>query len=159
MSKEKKELQTLIPIIGSLPCLSVNLMWDVRVSRSCGKRSPELKNSGFAWSIKGAAILVTVNRFRLGWSTFPKPTRRAVHELNKAIDRADGYCNDFPCADDIEEPPQKKSLLAATTSRIPPERDLPISWNIAPTQDVLVIRFNRVTKQRALTTPDPSGGT
>src|SRR5262249_452818 len=25
---------------------------------------------------------------------------------------------------------------------IPPQRDLPISWNIAPSQDVLVIRYN-----------------
>jgi putative SOS response-associated peptidase YedK len=33
---------------------------------------------------------------------------------------------------------------------IPPQRDLPISWNIAPTQDVLVIRFNRESKQRTL---------
>jgi putative SOS response-associated peptidase YedK len=33
---------------------------------------------------------------------------------------------------------------------IPPQRDLPISWNIAPTQDVLAIRFNPETKQRSL---------
>jgi hypothetical protein len=33
---------------------------------------------------------------------------------------------------------------------IPPERDLPISWNIAPTQDVLAIRLNPETKQRTL---------
>jgi putative SOS response-associated peptidase YedK len=33
---------------------------------------------------------------------------------------------------------------------IPPQRDLPISWNIAPTQDVLAIRFNPETKQRTL---------
>ena len=33
---------------------------------------------------------------------------------------------------------------------IPPHRDLPISWNIAPTQDVLAIRFNPETKQRTL---------
>src|ERR1700730_16099053 len=26
---------------------------------------------------------------------------------------------------------------------IPPQRDLPISWNIAPTEDVLAIRFTR----------------
>ena len=25
---------------------------------------------------------------------------------------------------------------------IPPQRDLPISWNIAPSQDVLAIRYN-----------------
>jgi len=25
---------------------------------------------------------------------------------------------------------------------VPPQRDLPISWNIAPTEDVLAIRFN-----------------
>jgi putative SOS response-associated peptidase YedK len=33
---------------------------------------------------------------------------------------------------------------------IPAQRDLPISWNIAPTQDVLAIRFNPATKQRSL---------
>src|ERR1700731_1006118 len=35
---------------------------------------------------------------------------------------------------------------------IPPQRDLPISWNIAPTQDVLAIRFNLKSKQRTLDT-------
>jgi putative SOS response-associated peptidase YedK len=33
---------------------------------------------------------------------------------------------------------------------IPPELDLPISYNIAPTQNVLGIRFNPETKQRTL---------
>lgn len=33
---------------------------------------------------------------------------------------------------------------------IPPELDLPISYNIAPTQNVLAIRFNPETKQRTL---------
>src|ERR1700751_6213587 len=33
---------------------------------------------------------------------------------------------------------------------IPPQRDLPISWNIAPSQDVLVIRHNPKIKQRSL---------
>jgi len=33
---------------------------------------------------------------------------------------------------------------------IPPQRDLPISWNIAPSQDILTIRFNPETKQRSL---------
>jgi putative SOS response-associated peptidase YedK len=33
---------------------------------------------------------------------------------------------------------------------IPPQRDLPISWNIAPTQDVLTIRLHSETKQRTL---------
>src|SRR6202162_1427540 len=35
---------------------------------------------------------------------------------------------------------------------IPPQRDLPISWNIAPTQDVLAIRLHPETKQRNLDT-------
>jgi putative SOS response-associated peptidase YedK len=35
---------------------------------------------------------------------------------------------------------------------IPPQRDLPISWNIAPTQDVLAIRLHPETKQRTLNT-------
>jgi putative SOS response-associated peptidase YedK len=33
---------------------------------------------------------------------------------------------------------------------IPPQLDLPISYNIAPTQDVLAIRFNPQTRQRTL---------
>jgi hypothetical protein len=32
---------------------------------------------------------------------------------------------------------------------IPPQRDLPISWNIAPSQDVLAIRYNPKTKKEA----------
>src|ERR1700720_2094439 len=35
---------------------------------------------------------------------------------------------------------------------IPPQRDLPISWNVAPTQDVLAIRFNPKSKVRTLDT-------
>jgi putative SOS response-associated peptidase YedK len=33
---------------------------------------------------------------------------------------------------------------------IPRERDLPTSWNIAPTQDILAIRYNPETRQRTL---------
>ena len=33
---------------------------------------------------------------------------------------------------------------------IPPQRDLPISWNIAPSEDVLAVRYNSGTKQRSL---------
>src|ERR1700740_1483972 len=33
---------------------------------------------------------------------------------------------------------------------IPPQRDLPISYNIVPAQDVLTIRFNPKTQQRSL---------
>ena len=33
---------------------------------------------------------------------------------------------------------------------IPPQRDLPISWSIAPSQDVLVIRYNPKARQRSL---------
>jgi len=33
---------------------------------------------------------------------------------------------------------------------IPPQRELPISWNIAPSQEVLVIRYNPKAKQRSL---------
>src|ERR1700749_4401006 len=35
---------------------------------------------------------------------------------------------------------------------IPPQRDLPISWNIAPTQDVFAIRFHSETRQRTFDT-------
>ena len=33
---------------------------------------------------------------------------------------------------------------------IPPQRDLPISWHFAPTEDVLAIQFNPESKQRTL---------
>jgi putative SOS response-associated peptidase YedK len=33
---------------------------------------------------------------------------------------------------------------------IPTQRDLPISWNVAPSQDVLAIRYNPKTRQRSL---------
>src|ERR1700758_5450144 len=33
---------------------------------------------------------------------------------------------------------------------ITPQRDLPICWNIAPSQDVLAIRYNPKTRQRSL---------
>jgi putative SOS response-associated peptidase YedK len=33
---------------------------------------------------------------------------------------------------------------------IPPQADLPISWNVAPSQDVLAVRFNPKTGQRSL---------
>jgi putative SOS response-associated peptidase YedK len=33
---------------------------------------------------------------------------------------------------------------------IPPQRDLPISWNVDPTQDVLAIRLHPETRQRTL---------
>jgi putative SOS response-associated peptidase YedK len=33
---------------------------------------------------------------------------------------------------------------------IPPQRDLPISWNIAPTQEVFAIRLHLETKERTL---------
>ncbi len=33
---------------------------------------------------------------------------------------------------------------------IPRQRDLPISWNIAPSEDVLAVRYNHETKQRSL---------
>ena len=35
---------------------------------------------------------------------------------------------------------------------IPPQRDLPISWNIAPSKDVLAVRYNPKTSQRSLDT-------
>jgi SOS response associated peptidase (SRAP) len=55
-----------------------------------------------------------------------------------------------PCADGTEGRPQKKSLLAGITFRFRHKRDLPISWNIAPTQDVLAIRFNPESQPRTL---------
>jgi hypothetical protein len=41
----------------------------------------------------------------------------AVQELNKAIDRAEGCCNDCPFADDTDGRLQKKSLLAGIIYR------------------------------------------
>jgi putative SOS response-associated peptidase YedK len=53
---------------------------------------------------------------------------------------------------DIDKPLQKKNLLAGTIFRYRLKRDLPISWNIAPTQNVVAIRFNPESKQRTLDT-------
>jgi putative SOS response-associated peptidase YedK len=50
----------------------------------------------------------------------------------------------------IVELPEKKSCVGSTNIPIPPQRDLPISYNIAPSQDVSVIRFNPATSQRSL---------
>jgi SOS response associated peptidase (SRAP) len=44
----------------------------------------------------------------------------------------------------------EEELARRCHTPIPLQRDLPISWNIAPTQDVLAIRFNPETKQRTL---------
>jgi hypothetical protein len=45
-------------------------------------------------------------------------------------------------ADGLGEPRRVKNLLAIIISRYPPQRDLPFSCNIAPTQDVLSTRLN-----------------
>jgi hypothetical protein len=52
------------------------------------------------------------------------------------------YCRYCPFAVDTDEPRRVKNLLAVIKSRYPPQRDLPISCNIAPTQDVLSTRLN-----------------
>jgi len=44
----------------------------------------------------------------------------------------------------------EKELARGYHIRIPPQRDLPISWNIAPSQEVLAMRCNPKTKQRSL---------
>jgi putative SOS response-associated peptidase YedK len=44
----------------------------------------------------------------------------------------------------------EEELAGRYHTPIPPQRDLPISWNIAPTQDVLAIRLHPETKQRTL---------
>src|SRR3984957_6254051 len=57
-----------------------------------------------------------------------------------------------PCADDTEGTTSEEELARRYHIPIPSQRDLPISWNIAPTQDVLAIRFNPESKQRTLDT-------
>ena len=46
--------------------------------------------------------------------------------------------------------PSEEELARRYHIPIPPQRDLPISWNIAPTQDVLGIRFNPESQRRTL---------
>jgi len=57
----------------------------------------------------------------------------------------------FPalCADATVEQLKKKSSPGSTTFR-PKQTDLPISYNIAPSQKVLTIRFNPETQARSL---------
>jgi putative SOS response-associated peptidase YedK len=45
---------------------------------------------------------------------------------------------------------QKEELARLCHIPIPKQTDLPISYNIAPTQQVLTIRFNPATEQRSL---------
>jgi hypothetical protein len=44
----------------------------------------------------------------------------------------------------------RAGVVVRCQKRKPPQRDLPISWNIAPTQDVPAIRLHPETKQRTL---------
>jgi len=52
------------------------------------------------------------------------------------------------CAADIDELMAEDELARRYGIEIPRDRDLPISWNIAPTQDILAIRYNPESKQR-----------
>jgi putative SOS response-associated peptidase YedK len=61
------------------------------------------------------------------------------------------FCHSFRrCADATDEQRQKKKSLANIQIPIPPQLDLPISYNIAPTQNVLAIRRNPETGERTL---------
>jgi putative SOS response-associated peptidase YedK len=50
----------------------------------------------------------------------------------------------------IQTETSEEELARRCHIAIPSEQDLPISWNIAPTQDVLPIRFDPETNQRTL---------
>ena len=54
------------------------------------------------------------------------------------------------CAADTVEPPQEEELARLYHIPIPSQTDLPISYNIAPSQKVLTIRFNPETRARSL---------
>ena len=54
------------------------------------------------------------------------------------------------CVADTRERRARKNWLGLYHIPIPPQRELPISWNIAPSQEVLVIRYNPKAKQRSL---------
>ena len=54
------------------------------------------------------------------------------------------------CADVIGEQQKRKSLRGSTVIPIPKQPDLPVSYNIAPSQNVLAIRFNPETRERTL---------
>jgi putative SOS response-associated peptidase YedK len=45
---------------------------------------------------------------------------------------------------------QEEELARIYNIRIPLQRDLPISWNVAPQQDVLAVRRNPETGERSL---------
>jgi putative SOS response-associated peptidase YedK len=54
------------------------------------------------------------------------------------------------CAAATVEPPQEEELARLYHIPIPSQTDLPISYNIAPSQNVLTIRFNPETRARSL---------
>jgi len=54
------------------------------------------------------------------------------------------------CAAATVEPPQEEELARLYHIPIPSQTDLPISYNIAPSQKVLTIRFNPETRARLL---------
>jgi putative SOS response-associated peptidase YedK len=61
-------------------------------------------------------------------------------------------CSEFASrsAADTFEPYLKKNSPGSITSRSPSQTDLPINYNIAPSQKVLPIRFNPETRVRSL---------
>jgi hypothetical protein len=61
----------------------------------------------------------------------------AVQELNKAIDRAEAFVHWFSMCGRYRRTTSEDELARRYHIPVPPQRDLPISWNIAPTQDVL----------------------
>jgi SOS response associated peptidase (SRAP) len=54
------------------------------------------------------------------------------------------------CADVIGEQQKRKSLPRIYNIPIPEQPDLPVSYDIAPSQDILAIRFNPATGERSL---------
>jgi putative SOS response-associated peptidase YedK len=54
------------------------------------------------------------------------------------------------CAAATVEPPQEEELARLYHIPIPSQTDLPISYNIASSQNVLTIRFNPETRARSL---------
>ena len=74
----------------------------------------------------------------------------ALEALWKALDRPEDLIQNGVMCGRYRRTTAAEELATRYHIPIPPQRDLPISWNIAPTQEVLGIRFNPQSKQRSL---------
>jgi uncharacterized protein YukE len=74
----------------------------------------------------------------------------AHQALLKALDRAEVLLQGWAMCGRYRRTTREEELARIYRIPIPSQPDLPISYNIAPSQEVLAIRFNPETKQRSL---------